>query len=893
MTSSSFGGNFGDWIEDEFGLPAYSYMLNQLKDYRKIFWLTKKTNFRKKNWHLLGNDNIISLAVNRGTVEIFSEERGNKYLNYYSPKNKAFSGGFGFIKDGDSKWSMYYSKENAEDYKERIFGMGYYKKSAEKDGLSVEETICTPFGKDTVFVMRVNLKNTSSEKKSISYYPYLGVDLVQLSVITTYDSGTGKNSGFFLHVKPISDEKDGLFAYHTYKRWWRKRPSREAPNPQDFYLPVMFLKAISNTSVNSFETKKKNFLLKRPKDFDGICWADALKSQSLERSRGLKQKGLMVLESKIELNPGEEKELNYIFGYIFPKDDKNEQLIKEEIAELIGKYEKDTSETINNSAEAWKSYVMNISGDFKDSLTREMKWHSYYLRAGYAYAEYFNNYTVQQGGTYSYKTGQNIAIRDPLQHALPMVYLKPELAREVILYTMKVVFEENKEIYYGVIGHGRATRVTWYPSDAELYLFILISEYFLATRDFEFLEQQIPYYPKSLGKSCTVKERLIETLDHFINDIGVGTHGLVRILQGDWNDMVIMFDSWNRIISTSIYGESCLNTGIATYALEKISQMFKALDGNDNLFSKKLDEFTNSLRVALGNEWNGRWYNRAYKGNGERLGEEGLYLSQQPWAIIGNTCTDEEQQNILVENMYKYLSRTSPIGAIMYSSAESGKFPPLQKPGTGTGGGVWYSLNMPLVWGYSKVNRKYAWEEFNKMLLAGHTKAHPGIWEGILSGPDCYNAYHSDQPGKSMPGMDSFPVMVMHSCACPLSSMLRLIGIGHDENGIIISPKLIDNKQVSFKTELIEFTNENGSFSGAYLNKFSDKGNIGIKIDVPEFFKEISQGKVNKNQFSVEINGKLDNKFEVNGSYLSFNLPFQKKNEKILWKVAKKQGGAA
>ena len=296
-------GIFGKWFTDEFGLAAYNYSLDQTDIDPGIEYLTKKekkdrtkikvskTLQKRRNIHLIGNDNAIGLAVNNNSVQVFSGERGAKYLNRFAPELKAYSGGFGFIKDGTDQWSMLYSPKTGVNYKERIFGMGYFKKSAEKNDLEVTETVFTPFGKEATYLIEVRLKNKSKNKKKVSYYHYWDILFNALGLGGNVHGNKGHWSGFHLNIKPFSDGK-GLYAEHTYKRWWHPRPPREKESPVDFYPPIVYLKLMNEGRIfDSCETKKSRFFKGKSNIAEGLGlnWNDELSSLPLRHSRGGEQ----------------------------------------------------------------------------------------------------------------------------------------------------------------------------------------------------------------------------------------------------------------------------------------------------------------------------------------------------------------------------------------------------------------------------------------------------------------------------------------------------------------------------------------------------------------------------------------------------------------------------
>lgn len=154
------------------------------------------------------------------------------------------------------------------------------------------------------------------------------------------------------------------------------------------------------------------------------------------------------------------------------------------------------------------------------------------------------------------------------------------------------------------------------------------------------------------------------------------------------------------------------------------------------------------------------------------------------------------------------------------------RWPPLEEAdrpeesGTGTNGGVWYSLRFPLVMSYARIRPKYAWEEFIKMTLHNHASAYPDSWIGQWSGPDSYNAPQAKDPGGTWTGfplsggMSDFPVMCGHAHAAPWFSLIKLMGIHPDPAGFTIDPRMPE-ENFSVKTELIGLSRGPGSMEGA------------------------------------------------------------------------------
>lgn len=147
-------GYFGEWITDEFGLPAYNYKCNHLTD--PIAKTKTSYGFSRDQFHQLGNDRIIGTAHNGGYVQFLDGTRGFKWLTYQDSHHGKFGGGIGLYYFEKEKIysSDLYTIDNLNKYTkfERIFGMGYFKKIYNFNGIDIQHSICTPFSDDPIII---------------------------------------------------------------------------------------------------------------------------------------------------------------------------------------------------------------------------------------------------------------------------------------------------------------------------------------------------------------------------------------------------------------------------------------------------------------------------------------------------------------------------------------------------------------------------------------------------------------------------------------------------------------------------------------------------------------------------------------------------------------------
>ena len=99
--------------------------------------------------------------------------------------------------------------------------------------------------------------------------------------------------------------------------------------------------------------------------------------------------------------------------------------------------------------------------------------------------------------------------------------------------------------------------------------------------------------------------------------------------------------------------------------------------------------------------WNGRWFHRAYAPDVAPVGDTQLWLEVQPWAILCGAA-DAEQTRSLLATIDQGNRAGSPLGTRL-------RWPPTQKQlddgtwGEATLGGIWYAINMTLIWAATKV----------------------------------------------------------------------------------------------------------------------------------------------------------------------------------------------
>ena len=776
---STGSGAFGSWFIDPYGLPAYLYTMDHHLDPRANYFTS--WGLSNDHWHQLGNDTITVTAHNQGYLQYWDWRRGGKCINRYQPEKDNLSGGFRFVKVGETIWNTLYDAASFAGWR-RVFGTGYVEKETTREGITLKERIYVPNGKDPLVLSETEVRNLTDAAKDISLYEYWDFNLYELLTAPIMTAPLGKifeearwrfNGNF--EVTTSFDPNDNVIYAEPYLSASASPVPEDAISVEDYYPRTTFLASLTGTPQAFFTDQDAFFGSGGPETPDAVHYD--LPSALLPESSKDIGKACLVFRRDVHLEAGEEAFVSYAFG----------SASRQDIPQLTAAYRRAPRESFSSTAAAWSRNRVDFVSPEAPWLRNELLWHGYYLASGSFYEEYFGADIINQGSAYAYIQGLNGAHRDFALFCIPMVYLRPDLAREILTYTMRSQDAYSGEIPYAHQGYGFTSGMLVHEESTDLDLFFLmaVSEYLGATRDFAFLEKDVPYYPLSSNSSGPVRDHLIKALDHLEYSVKTGPHGLIRAGTGDWNDVLIAF-SPNPIL-TNLFGESNLNTAMACLVLPRIASLLK-----DRMpsFSERLSRMAEGFAQLLPGEWTGQWMRRGYLGNGAYLGEDQLFLDAQPWALLAGIW-NKDQARTLLDHIHTMLVDPSPAGALCLYPPNP---PPFFVPGSDTNGGTWAAVDSWLVWAWSLYDPKKAWECFLKSTLHQHAEAYPDIWYGVWSGPDSFNAFYGDRPGETFnwtfTPMTDFPVMNMNRHSGPLLDAIRLAGIDPCGERITIDPVL-------------------------------------------------------------------------------------------------------
>ncbi|MDP2343720.1 MAG: hypothetical protein Q8O67_22365 [Deltaproteobacteria bacterium] len=768
-------GVFGSWFVDDDGLPAYRYTLDQRTDARAE-WFLSDGSVRRDHLFQIGNDRLIGVVDTDGFAQVFLKDRGPQFLNKLDLPGDHFGGGFSWIAHDvadlaphTGPWATAHALAPAGARFDRVFGVQRAQSTAAFGDVVVDHELLMPPGDEPYVIDEVTITNTGPFTRALHHYEAWDVNRhwLQLQLLRSGSLGAdlptqsdrdraNLNAAFVVDVEDVELPFAGV---RVRQRKDAPRRAIDEPASLDEHPLDTFLVRLSDVD-GRFHTDRLAFVGDGSLQVPAAVRTGAA-TAPLSATTGLDQPAILVDETRLRLGPGESVTLRYAFGAV-PQDAP---------IDVGASADVDAVELRAQVAAAARGSMAGFVVEERPELQREMAWHSAQLLGATAYDSSFDVHHTVQGSTYQYLHGLDGAARDYALFAVPLTYLRPDLARENLRMMMRMTSGVDGQISYATAGLGLAEDAVIHtnPSDLDLFFLWALSEYVVATGDRAFLDEVNPYYPRAEGLSGTVREHALTAVDHLMRDdgVGLGPHGLLRVRTGDWSDGIALQGSDRSTVLAD--GESIPNTQMATWVLPLAAG---AIFADNSVTAASLLAFAAQLRSALGAQWLGSHYRRAWFGVDEPHGDGAMDLEAQVWGLIGQTGSSAEQIT-LAEQVFERIDVTSEVGAPLF------------------GGDVWHAITGLLTWGYTRTSPERAWRSFNNHTMASYADENPAQWFGIWSGPDGIGKRGGTWGSAATP-MTDWPVMNANQHAMPLMAMVRVAGVEPLPSGeLLVAPTVI------------------------------------------------------------------------------------------------------
>ncbi|NWF49695.1 MAG: glycosyl transferase family 36 [Ignavibacteriaceae bacterium] len=670
-----------------------------------------KTHHTPKPWVNVISNGSYGLVISQcgGGFSWLSHSEFNRLNRWHQDLIKDDWGKYFYIKNNltNEIWSpTWMPVKTSLDFYQSRYGFGYTTFITEYKGIRIELTVFIPLNEEVEiwnFTIE-NLNNTNIDLSLFSYFEWC------LGSSSDHHREFHKT---FLETR-FHPELNCLTA--TKRLWEIPLGDRGHWN---IHYPYFGFIACTN-SITDYDADKETFVGK----YGSIQLPDGVLADNLARRTGKWNDSVAALKTNIISEPGEKSNLSFIIGI------KNNL---KSISNSISKF--NSSEKVNKSLNDVKKYWENLLSTLKVETPDHAlnlcvnKWIRYQAISARLWAR---TAYYQQSGAFGF--------RDQLQDSLVFLPIDPSFTADQIKLHARHQFKDGTVLHWWhpITETGLPTKMT----DDLLWLPFILINYLDETGDFNILSVKEPYYD-DLNKNDTLFNHSVAAIDRVLKRFS--KRGLPLIGAGDWNDGL-------SAVGLDMKGESIWLAEFLYLLLIRFSEVCE-IKGKKKLQHKYLQR-AGKLRESFNKHaWDGNWFYRATKDNGEKIGskknKEGkIYLNAQTWSVISN-ITSEEKKLKAMKSVSKFLLRkngtlllwpayTKPDKMIGYLSRYA--------PGRRENGGVYSHAATWSIIAYSILKQNVnTYEAFKRLcpiyngLNPDEYQAEPFVMPGNIDGPDSPN----------------------------------------------------------------------------------------------------------------------------------------------------------
>ncbi|MEP6849049.1 MAG: glucoamylase family protein [Acidobacteriota bacterium] len=341
------------------------------------------------------------------------------------------------------------------------------------------------------------------------------------------------------------------------------------------------------------------------------------------------------LQTKIEIEPGETREIVFLLG----QEDSLENARR-----CVSQYrqKRHVEEEFTRAKEFWNKTLGAVQIKTPDDSMNLMmnRWLLYQTLACRFWAR-----------TAFYQSSGAFGFRDQLQDSMALVYTRPDLARAHILRAAAHQFKEGdvEHWWHEPSNAGTRTRI----SDNLIWLIYVVCFYAEKTGETDIFDEVVPFLdapvlaigemetyirPIVSGESGTIFEHCVRALEI---SLPTGSHGLPLIGAGDWSDGL------NRV-GVAGKGES---VWLAWFLAKSLNDFSTVCDQRNEV--DRAEKYRGHAKLLIENleesAWDGDWYIRAFFDDGVPLGskqndESRIDSISQSWSVISGKGKKERAE---------------------------------------------------------------------------------------------------------------------------------------------------------------------------------------------------------------------------------------------------------
>ena len=588
----------------------------------------------------LGSPEYGALISNNAGGYSFAKSGANGRLLRYVFNNSDEPGRYIYIRDNDNKdyWSASWQPvgKSLDAYRSECHhGTAYTRILADYSGIHSEALYYVPLNK-SYEVWNVKLTNKSEKPRSLTVTGY-----AEFTNNSNYEQDQ-VNLQYSLFITRTLFEKNRIT-----QQVHGNLADVEKTKPVDNKIVTERFLGLAGSEVSSYCGDKEEFLGAYRKYGNPA----GVENGDLGNKLSYNENSCGAVSTKIELKPGEEKNIAFIVGMKY----------SEEAEEIISSYadvksvcEKELTELKKWWHGKFENFQVNTPSEEFNTMINTWNAYNCFMTFIWSRAASFIYCGLRNG--YGY--------RDTVQDIQGVIHLAPEMAVEKIRFMLSAQVDNGGGLPLVKFTHNaghedtpddasyvKETGHPAYRADDALWLFPTVYKYISETGNLAFIDEVIPFANKDSG---TVYEHLKRAINFSMERLG--PHGLPAGLYADWNDCLRLGKN----------GESSFVAFQYYYAMSVIKHFaeYKKDAEYISFIEKKQAEF----KILLNNLcWNEDRFIRGFTEAGEVIGkrtdvEANMWLNPQSWSVISGFA-DSKQAQLALDSVYRQLN--TEYGAVL------------------------------------------------------------------------------------------------------------------------------------------------------------------------------------------------------------------------------------
>lgn len=842
-------GEAGFWGIDGAGLPVYDLAVEHRCD-PAGYIESPLEGQRIFPVHLIGNGRgLIAAAHASGEVELYSQDRGGKWLNKIDRWRDAddrgypeqLGGGYSYIVLGDEVRSTRFDDlavGSALVRQSRRFGPGYFETETKFDDLLITRRVFAPARDPRALIAEVTIDNLSDQIQEVGLVEMWDVNIHQLA-------GKIDPTGELDHESLRRARRAAMAGYqHTARYEPMQRvavldtASMDAPvgdrseaSELDHYIAPMYLAPIDVAGAPDAVWLSDDDLWSHPGDRQvpsGLAGGGNAEAREVSLD-GADQEAVLAVRVTLQIPVEAPVTRRFAFGYV-PEG----RSVETDLEELRANH----GELAVESETDWLDHMVWLAvpgADNAGALQREAAWASYMTRASAAFDESTGARVAGPGGADRYVWGHEGAAADLGLVAEALALIDPQLTRETLAYAFSMQSSKDSSrpghfspVTWGVglagTGVAEASPVDG-RTDAYAILPSATARYISLMRDSSLLDEVVPFRPLAHSDEDTVLGHLERAIDYLETSLGTGGRGLLA--RGDWD-----------IEDGSLGAEGESSTVNAAAAAAGFPLVVEALLADYPALAARFETVGDGqLGLLVDEAFNGSTFERGFAGDGSPIGPD-LHFESQVLGLQAEVLGVAERDALLAQ-----LGEQAP--ARLWA-------------------GAWW------VTAQAQADRDLAWTRLWQTSLASRAEAGTESWYGVWTGPDDWD----EADGPSAFARQLQPALSSQGHAATLRALAALAGFEAGSDWMRVSPRF-PSETFSLIMPRFELRGTPTQLTGAV--RAMSTGSVTFEVDLP--------AGLTTGELSLTVDG-LAEEFTRTGDVVSFTLPL-KRDAAVTWTISR------